>query len=175
MFAKKINKLTIEILQGDISEIKADALVNAANNYLYMGAGVAGALKRKGGVEIEKEAASKGPIEIGGAVETGAGKLNAKYVIHAAVMGMDFETNENYIRKATANTLLLADKLNVKTIAFPALGTGVGGFPLDKCAEIMFDEIIKFDMEKNTFIERVFLVLFTKKAFDEFEKVFRKV
>lgn len=175
MFAKKINKLTIEILQGDISEIKADALVNAANNHLYMGAGVAGALKRKGGVEIEKEAVSKGPIEIGGAVETGAGKLNAKYVIHAAVMGMDFETNENCIRKATENTLLLADKLNVRTIAFPALGTGVGGFPLEKCAEIMFDEIIKFDKEKNNNVERVFIILYSKKAFDEFEKVFRKV
>jgi len=175
MFAKKINKLSLEILQGDISEIKADVLVNAANNHLYMGAGVAGALKRRGGVEIEKEAVSKGPIEIGGAVKTAAGRLNAKYVIHAAVMGMDFETNENYIRKATKNTLLLADKLNVKTIAFPALGTGVGGFPLDKCAEIMFDEIIEFDKEKNNNIERVIIVLYSKKAFDEFEKVFRKV
>lgn len=175
MFAKKINKLSLEILQGDISEIKADVLVNAANNHLYMGAGVAGALKRRGGVEIEKEAVSKGPIEIGGAVETAAGRLNAKYIIHAAVMGMDFETNENYMRKATKNTLLLADKLNVKTIAFPALGTGVGGFPLDKCAEIMFDEIIEFDKEKNNNIERVIIVLYSKKAFDEFEKVFRKV
>lgn len=175
MLAKKFNTLSIEIIQGDISEIKADALVNAANNHLYMGAGVAGALKRKGGVEIEKEAVKKGPIEIGGAIETGAYKLQAKYVIHAAVMGMDFETDERYIREATMNTLILANKLKVKTIAFPALGTGVGRFSLKRCAEIMFDEILKFDREKNSFIEKVFLVLFTKKAFDEFEEIFRKL
>lgn len=175
MLAKKFNTLSIEIIQGDISEIKADALVNAANNHLYMGAGVAGALKRKGGVEIEKEAVKKGPIEIGGAIETGAYKLQAKYVIHAAVMGMDFETDERYIREATMNTLILANKLKVKTIAFPALGTGVGRFSLKRCAEIMFDEILKFDREKNSFIEKVFLVLFTKKAFDEFEEILRKL
>ncbi len=175
MLAKKFNKISIEIVQGDISEMKADAIVNAANNHLFMVAGVAGALKRKGGIEIEKEAVSKGPIDIGSAVETSAGKLQAKYVIHAAVMGMDFETNENYIRKATENTLILADKLGVKTIAFPALGTGVGRFPLKLCAEIMLNEIIKFDKEKNKNIEKSFFVLFTKRAYDEFEEVFRKL
>ncbi len=175
MIAKKFKTLSIEILHGDISEIKADCLVNAANNHLYMGAGVAGALKRKGGIEIEKEAVEKGPIEIGGAIETKAGKLQAKYVIHTAVMGMDFQTDESYIRKATQNTLILAEKLGAKTIAFPALGTGVGRFPLKRCAEIMFDEILKFNKEKNKGIEKIYLVLFTNKALQEFEEVFRKL
>jgi len=137
----------IKIVQGDITTAKVDAIVNAANNHLWMGAGVAGAIKRAGGKVIEDEAISKGPIPVGSAVETTAGNLNAKYVIHAAVMGQDLITNENYIRDATKSVLELCEKLNLTSVAFPALGTGVGGFPMEECAEIMIGEVLNFDAQ----------------------------
>src|SRR3990170_7908766 len=99
----------IEVLRGDITKLELDALVNAANNRLWMGGGVAGALKRAGGPEIEAEAIKKGPIPIGEAVVTGAGKLKAKYVIHAAVMGQDLQTDATKIRQATVNSLKRAE------------------------------------------------------------------
>lgn len=175
MQAKKLKNMVIEICMGDIATATTDAIVNAANNHLYMGAGVAGALKAHGGIEIEKEAIKKGPIPIGSAIETGAGRLKSRYVIHAAVMGMDFATNEKYIRDATENSLTLAEKLKIMSISFPALGTGVGEFPIQKCAEIMFDEVKKFDSTNPVYLKRVLFYLFTKKAYDEFESVFRKL
>ena len=129
---KNLSGLKIKLIQGDITDQEVDAIVNAANNHLWMGAGVAGAIKRKGGREIEDEAMKKGPIPIGEAVITSAGKLKAKYVIHAAVMGQDLTTNEEYIKNATLNSLKRAEELKIKSIAFLAFGTGVGGFPTDK-------------------------------------------
>ena len=102
---KNLSEVKIKLVQGDITDQEVDAIVNAANNHLWMGAGVAGAIKRKGGKEIEDEAMNKGPIPIGEAVVTCAGKLKAKYVIHAAVMGQDLITNEEYIKNATLNSL----------------------------------------------------------------------
>ena len=127
---KVFNGKKIILIQGDITDYKTDAIVNAANNELWMGSGVAGAIKAKGGIEIEEEAKAKGPIKVGEAVATTAGKLKAKFVIHAAVMGQDSKTNENYIRNATLSSLKEAEELNLSSIAFPALGTGVGGFPI---------------------------------------------
>jgi len=136
---KNLSGLKIKLIQGDITDQEVDAIVNAANNHLWMGAGVAGAIKRKGGNQIEDEAMKKGPIPIDEAIVTSAGKLKAKYVIHAAVMGQDLITNEEYIKNATLNSLKRAEELKIKSIAFPAFGTGVGGFPLDRCAQIMLD------------------------------------
>jgi len=158
-------KIEIRLIQGDITEQEVDAVVNAANNHLWMGAGVAGAIKRKGGTEIEKEAMKKGPIPIGETVVTNAGSLKARYVIHAAVMGQDLITNEEYIRNATLNSLKRAEELKIESIAFPAFGTGVGGFPVDKCARIMLDEVK--DFSKNAeYLEEVQFVLFDKKSYD---------
>ena len=151
--------IKIEVEQGDITQFELDALVNAANNQLWMGGGVAGALKRAGGKEIEAEAVKKGPIPIGEAIATGAGRLKARYIIHAAVMGRDLETDADKIRQATKNSLLRADELGVKSIAFPALGTGVGGFPLDECARIMIGEVRQYST-RNTGLERVVFVLY---------------
>lgn len=137
-------KIKITIVQGDITTSNAEAIVNAANNHLWMGAGVAGAIKRAGGKIIEDEAVSKGPIPIGSAIETTAGNLKSKYVIHAAVMGQDLVTNETYIRDATRSVLNLCEKLKLKSVAFPALGTGVGGFPMEECAKIMIGEVLNF-------------------------------
>lgn len=159
----------IEVNQGDITRLELDALVNAANNRLWMGGGVAGALKRAGGQEIEAEAIKKGPIPVGEAVATGAGKLKAKYVIHAAVMGQDLRTDAAKIRQATRNSLLRADELGIKSIAFPALGTGVGGFPLAECAQIMIGEVRRYSVEK-TRLERVVFALFDRAAYEVFKQ-----
>jgi len=159
----------IEVHHGDITRLELDALVNAANNRLWMGGGVAGALKRAGGKEIEIEAVTKGPIPIGEAVVTGTGKLKARYIIHAAVMGQDLKTDSEKIRQATRNSLLRGDELGVKSIAFPALGTGVGGFPLDECAKIMISEVLQYAAQK-TGLERVVFALYDETAYQAFKQ-----
>jgi len=164
--------MEILLAQGDIAQQDADAIVNAANNHLWMGAGVAGAIKRAGGQEIEKEAVAKGPIPIGEAVVTGAGRLKARYVIHAAVMGRDLRTDADKIRQATQNSLRRADELALKSIAFPALGTGVGGFSLEECARIMLD-IVHRHRASGTSLERVVFVLYDEPAYQAFETVWR--
>ena len=135
----------LEVVEGDISALAVDAIANAANNQFWMGAGVAGAIKRAGGEEIEREAVAKGPIAVGDAVATTAGRLAARWVIHAAVMGQDLVTGADAIRAATRRTLEVADGLGAESLALPAFGTGVGGFPLDDCARIMVAEARAFD------------------------------
>ena len=161
--------MKIEVQQGDITRVKVDAVVNAANNHLWMGGGVAGALKRAGGPEVETEALAKGPIPVGEAAVTTAGRLPARYVIHAAVVGQDLQTDAEKIRQATRNSLLRADELDIKTIALPALGTGIGGFPLDECARIMIGEVIQYSTGK-TDLERVAFILFDGLAFRMFRQ-----
>jgi len=135
---------TIEIVEADITTLDVDAVVNAANNHLWMGAGVAGAIKRAGGQEIEREAVAQGPIPVGEAVVTTGGNLIAKYVIHAAAMGQNLATDAVKIRAATTNALLRANEKKVVSIAFPALGTGVGGFAPGLAAHTMIDAILDF-------------------------------
>jgi O-acetyl-ADP-ribose deacetylase (regulator of RNase III) len=131
--------MELSVVEGDITRLDVDAIANAANNHLWMGAGVAGAIKRAGGEEIEREAVSKGPIEVGDAVATGAGRLSARWVIHGAVMGQDLRTDAGLIRRTTARCFDVADGLGAEAIALPAFGTGVGGFPLDECARLMVE------------------------------------
>lgn len=165
-------KLKVLIKKGDITVSETDAIVNAANNHLWMGAGVAGAIKRIGGKIIEDEAVSKGPIEIGSAVETTPGNLNAKFIIHAAVMGQDLITSENYIRDATLNSLQLCERLKLKSVTFPAFGTGVGGFPREKCAEIMLDIVFNFN---PAILDEVHFCLFDDETKDIFAKTYDKM
>ena len=127
----------LRVVQQDIATLDVDAVVNAANDQLWMGAGVAGALKRAGGEEIEREAMAKGPIAVGDAVVTGGGRLRARHVIHAAVMGQDLRTSADAIERATRSALARAEEIGARTVALPAFGTGVGGFSLDECARIM--------------------------------------
>ena len=131
--------MELEVVEGDITALEVEAIANAANDHLWMGAGVAGAIKRAGGEEIEREAVAKGPIEIGDAVATGAGRLRARYVVHGAVMGQDLRTSGELIERTTRRCLELADELGCESLALPAFGTGVGGFPLDECARLMVD------------------------------------
>jgi O-acetyl-ADP-ribose deacetylase (regulator of RNase III) len=153
----------IQILEGDITKVSADALVNAANNHLWMGAGVAGAIRKAGGKEIEEEAVSKGPIPVGEVVATGAGKLPVKYIIHAAVMGQDLRTDAEKIRRATRNSLQKADELGLKSVALPALGTGVGGLSLEECVQIMIGVVHEY--AGKTALEKIIFVLYGHSAY----------
>ncbi len=164
-----INHSSIEITQGDITEQPTEAIVNAANNHLWMGGGVAGAIKRRGGVEIEHAAVEQGPVEVGEAVITSGEALQAKYVIHAAVMGQDLHTDAAKITTAMRNTLRLAEEKKITSISFPALGTGVGGFSLFHCASIMISEAIQFLSSSRTQnISAITFVLFDRQAFEAF-------
>ena len=136
-YSRKIGPLQLTVVLGDITEQATDAIVNAANNYLWMGSGVAGAIKAKGGEEIEREATKLGPIEPGHAVTTLAGRLKAHYCIHAAAMGQDLATSPDLITRATRSAMAEAARLGLDSVAFPALGTGVGGFPAEACARLM--------------------------------------
>jgi O-acetyl-ADP-ribose deacetylase (regulator of RNase III) len=164
--------MEITFVHGDIAQQEADAIVNAANNHLWMGTGVAGAIKRAGGREIEAEAVAKGPIPIGEAVATGAGRLKARYVIHAAVMGQDLRTDADKIRRSTQATLRRADELGVTSLAFPALGTGVGGFSLEECARVMLDAV-ESHAAGTTSLEQVIFVLYDAPAYQAFQRVWR--
>ena len=166
----KIKNTEIKIVQGDITESKVDAIVNAANNKLVMGGGVAGAIKRKGGKIIEDEAVQKGPIKIGEAIFTTAGNLPAKYVIHAATMGMDFKTDEIKIRDSCRNTLKVAEELKVSSLAFCALGCGVGGFPHLASAKIMAQEVFRHLRETQSELKEIIFCLYDKEAYDIFHK-----
>lgn len=170
----KIKNTVVRLIQGDITDIAADAVVNAANSSLWMGAGVAGAIKKKGGSEIEKDAVQKGPIDIGQAIVTAAGKLPAKYVIHAAVMGADLKTDAEKIRMAILNSLKRAEELLLESIAFPALGTGVGGFPMAEASQIMLGAVKEHLQSYRSTLEMIDFVLFGEEAFKAFEEVLSK-
>jgi len=163
------------IRQGDITEMDVDAIVNAANNDLILGAGVAGAILRKGGESIQKECNEIGSIPIGYAAITGAGRLKARYVIHAASMGLgDVPTTSKSLRTSTAHSLRLAAERNLKTIAFPAIGTGVSGFPMEECAQIMLSEAIQHLKGSNS-LETIYFVLFDSRATEIFQRVWEKL
>jgi len=162
----------VELLKGDITGVETDAIVNAANNALWMGGGVAGAIKRAGGKEIEDEAVNRGPIPVGEALVTGAGTLKTRYVLHAAVMGTDLATDAGKIRTATKNSLLRAEELGLRSIAFPALGTGVGGFPYREAAEIMLD-VVNDHLSGESGLDEVLFVLYDEEAFECFEQELR--
>ena len=158
--------LELAVVEGDITALDVDAIANAANNALWMGAGVAGAIKRAGGEEIEREAVAKGPIEVGGAVATGAGRLPARWIVHGAVMGQDLRTDENLIRRTTRRCLEVADELGAQSLALPAFGTGVGGFRLGECARIMVDVARGYEPDS---LRRVLFAVFGEEAREAFE------
>jgi len=155
----------LEVVAGDIASLEVDAVANAANNHLWMGAGVAGALKRAGGDEIEREATAQAPIPVGTAVVTSGGRLPARYVIHGAVMGQDLRTTADLVERTTRACLALAGELGCRSFALPAFGTGVGGFPLDECARIMVDATRAFEPRS---IERVVFAVFGDDAYASF-------
>ena len=172
MIAFRIPPLIFEIVDGDLAAETTDAVVNAANNALWMGAGVAGALKARGGRAIEAEAMAQAPVEPGDCVITSAGRLAARYVIHAAVMGQDLVTSAPLIARATSRSLALAESLTIASIAFPALGTGVGGFSVTECARIMIGAI-RGHVAPATSLRLVRVVLFGPSAYRAFAEIAR--
>ena len=163
----------MEVIVGDITTVDTEAIVNAANTELWMGSGVAGAIKRAGGEEIEREAIAKGPIRVGEAVATGAGRLPYKAVIHAAAMGYQggrmIPPTAESIQAATRAALAVADELGVESVAFPALGTGVGGFDLAEAASLMVSTVRRSLSRPDCRVRRVVFVVRTEDARQVFQ------
>ena len=157
MIAFSVPPLTIEIVEGDITAQATAAIVNAANNHFWMG----------GGAGIEAEAMAQGPVEPGECVMTSGGRLAVRHVIHAAVMGQDLQTSAALIDRATRRALAMAERHALESIAFPALGTGVGGFALDECARIMI-EAVRAHAADAASLRVIRFVLFGRAAYDAF-------
>ena len=170
MIAFRIQPLILEIADGDLAAESTDAVVNAANNVFWMGSGVAGALKARGGDAIEEEAMAQGPVEPGECVVTSGGRLPARYVIHAAVMGQDLRTSAALIDRATRNSLTRAEAQRLVSIAFPAFGTGVGGFDLAECARAMIGAI-RGQITAGTSLRLIRIVLFGLTAYRAFAEI----
>lgn len=165
----KIGKSVLELVEGDITEMQTEAIVNAANARLVLGGGVAGAIKRKGGPKIQQECDKIGGTFVGGAVKTTGGNLKAKYVIHAVGPQMREGNEDEKLKNATLNSLKLADENNIKSISFPAISTGIFGFPIERCAEIMLRTTIEY-LKGQTNIEKVVFCLFGQDSYVVFEK-----
>ncbi|MBV8177552.1 MAG: macro domain-containing protein [Mycobacterium sp.] len=158
--------IELEVLQADVTKLEVDAITNAANTELRHGGGVAAAISRAGGPEVQRESNEKAPIGLGEAVETSAGEMPARYVIHAATMELGGPTSADIIARATHSTLRKADELHCRSLALVAFGTGVGGFPLDEAARLMVDAVRK---HRPSTLERVVFAVHG----DEAEHAFR--
>jgi len=164
---------TVEVLETDVTTLAVDAIANAANTRLAHGGGVAGAILRAGGPVIQQESDRKAPIRLGEAVETGAGELPARWVIHAATMELGGPTSADIIRRATSATLWKAEELNVRSLALVAFGTGVGGFPIDDAADIEVEEVRRH-LETGSRLERVVFAVRGAQARAAFERALEK-
>ena len=158
--------------EGDLTEADTDAIVNAANTDLMLGGGVAGAIRAKGGPAIQAECDRIGAIPLGEAAITGAGKLKARHVIHAASMSLGARTSETHLRASTRNALRRAAENSLRSIAFPAIGTGIAGFPIDRCAEVMLQEV-GTHLSGKTSLDLVEFVLFDAASLASFQRVLR--
>jgi O-acetyl-ADP-ribose deacetylase (regulator of RNase III) len=160
------------IIAGDLVEQDVDAIVNAANNDLLLGGGVAGAIRNRGGPAIQRECDAHGPVKVGDAAITGGGELSARYVIHAASMHLGGRTTAETLRSSMDHVFRLAREHGVRTIAVPAVGTGIAGFPMDECAHIMSDCVDRA-VAGGWQPEEIRFVLFGDNARSTFEEAFR--
>ena len=163
-----IQNRILEILDADITDMHTDAIVNAANSQLILGGGVAGAIAAKGGPEIQQQCDKMVGIYVGGAAITTGGNLKAKYVIHAVGPRMGEGDEETMLKNATLNSLKIADQNHLSSIAFPAISTGIFGFPIERCARIMLDTIIDY-LRSETGLTQVVLCLFGWENYQIFE------
>ncbi|MBN2030514.1 macro domain-containing protein [bacterium] len=172
---KKFGKTVIELIEGDITEMNTDAIVNAANSQLAHGGGVAGAIVKKGGAIIQEESdiwiLARGEVPVGSAAITTGGQLPARYVIHAVGPRMGEGGEDDKLVMATLSSLEMADRHGLKSIAFPAVSTGIFGYPIDRCAHIMLSTVMEY-IREETALERVVFCLFGKEAFNIFKKAF---
>jgi O-acetyl-ADP-ribose deacetylase (regulator of RNase III) len=162
-----IENRILELVEGDITEMQTDAIVNAANAQLILGGGVAGAIRKKGGPKIQEECNKIGGTFVGGAVITTAGNLKAKYVIHAVGPRMGEGNEDEKLKNATLNSLKLANENNLKSISLPAISTGVFGYPIERCAEIMLKTTIDY-LKSKTGLEKVVFCLFGQDSYQVF-------
>ena len=181
-----VGNSSLELVEGDITEMQTDAIVNAANARLTLGGGVAGAIRRKGGPEIQKECNKIGGTFVGGAVITTGGNLKAKYVIHAVGPRMGEGDEDEKLKNATLNSLKIADENNLKSISFPAISTGIFGFPIQRCAELMLKTTIDYltrcpDLrrktqgpEGQTGLQKVVFALFGRADYEIFENQLKR-
>ena len=167
---KTVKGKKIKLTRGDLTELAVDAIVNAANASLILGGGVAGAIRSKGGPSIQEECNRIGGTTVGGAVVTGGGNLKARYVIHAVGPRQGEGNEDEKLRLATLNSLKRAAEKGLRSIGFPAVSTGIFGFPKDRCARIMIDTTMKYLEDEDTSVEEVTFCLWSKEDLDVFEK-----
>jgi O-acetyl-ADP-ribose deacetylase len=161
----------ILFVKGDITDMAVDAIVNAANTDLILGSGVAGAIRRKGGPRVSEECERIAPIALGEAAVTTGGNLKAFYVIHAASMSLGGKATADSLRRATHNSLQRSEEKGFKSVAFPAIGTGVAGFPLGQCALVMLEETLRH-LQRRTSLEKIYFVLYDEEARRLFEETY---
>ena len=174
----KFGKTVLELIKGDITEMDTDAIVNAANSKLQHGGGVAGAILKKGGATIQEESntwvrAWGGEISVGATAITSGGNLKARYVIHAVGPRMGEGDEDEKLKRATMNSLKTAEKHNLKSIAFPAISTGIFHFPVDRCAEIMLSTTIDYLQSEETKLQRVIYCLYNDEIYSVFEETLK--
>jgi len=165
----EVNNSKIRLIQGDITNLGTDAIVNAANSQLILGGGVAGAIRSKGGPTVQEECNRIGGTFVGGAVITTGGNLKAKHVIHAVGPRMGEGNEDEKLKNATLNSLRLMDDNNLKSIAFPAISTGIFGYPIDRCSKIMIATAKEY-LNGNTQVNEVIFCLYTTSDFEVFDK-----
>ena len=174
----KIGRTVVELVRGDITDLSVDCIVNAANGQLWLGGGVAGAIRRKGGPKIQEECnkivSKRGSVPTGGAAITSAGNLKVKYVMHAVGPVFGVGDEDSKLRDATTNSLKLADEHKTKSIAFPAISTGYFGLPKKRCAEVMLPAAISY-VEGGTQIESIIFCLYDQETFDVFKKALQEI
>ena len=158
---------TLEIIEADITEMETEAIVNAANAQLILGGGVAGAIRKKGGPKIQEQCNKIGGTFVGGAVITNAGNLNAKFVIHAVGPRMGEGNEDEKLKNATRNSLKVADENNIKSISFPAISTGIFGYPIARCAEIMIKTILDY-IKTSTGLKKIVFCLYGQDSYNVF-------
>ena len=165
----EVNNSKIRLIQGDITKLGTDAIVNAANSQLILGGGVAGAIRSKGGPTVQEECNRIGGTFVGGAVITTGGNLKAKHVIHAVGPRMGEGNEDEKLKNATLNSLRLMDDNNLKSIAFPAISTGIFGYPIDRCSKIMIATAKEY-LSGNTQVNEIIFCLYTTSDFEVFDK-----
>jgi len=170
-----VNGRRIQLVRGDLTELAVDAIVNAANEHLKLGGGVAGAIRTKGGPGIQEECDRIGGTTVGEAVVTGAGNLKAKHVIHAVGPRYGEGNEDEKLRNATLNSLKRASEKGLQSIAFPAISTGIFGFPKDRCAQIMLETTRKFLEKEHTSLEQVIFCLWSEEDLEVFSGALRSM
>jgi O-acetyl-ADP-ribose deacetylase (regulator of RNase III) len=165
-------KTRMRMVRGDITTVDAEAIVNSANNDLVLGGGVSGAIRRVAGPEVQEECNRIGTVPLGQAVVTSGGNLKAKWIIHAAVNPLGLWADAKSVRNATRNALKQAEDKKVKSLAFPAIGTGAGALPVERCADILIEEVTKH-CGGATALEEVMFVLYDEKPFAIFDEKFK--